>query len=170
MSTPGSHWFLGEEFLTWLWFRLETEGGDFDLGNGRAVGVSMDDYIEFAARDDDETEQVLRKGLPTRSAEARAGLRTGHRLKKAKLIVALGDLQWSLTLEGATLGLRSIKLPEDDPEATSREERDRERAAHFLLLHEIVGQLYREFLRVRLRPEYLHSEAEAQARWMATGG
>ena len=35
-----SHGFLGEEFLTWLWFRWENDGGEFTLGGGRVVGVA----------------------------------------------------------------------------------------------------------------------------------
>ena len=167
MSDAGSFAFLGEEFLTWLWYRLETEGGEFDLGQGRVVGVSLDDFIVFAPRDDDETEQTLRKGMPTRAVEARAGLRSGHRLKKAKLILAMGDLQWGLTLDASTMGLGSIKLPDDDEDAEGPEERSRERAANFLLLHEIVGQLYRLFLELRLRADYPSTDGEQQAAWMA---
>ncbi|MGA1608479.1 MAG: hypothetical protein ACO4CT_15950, partial [Planctomycetota bacterium] len=70
MSDASNHGFLGEEFLTWLWYRLETEGGDFDLGQGTVIGVAMDDYLEFAPLDEDETLQTMRKGMPTRSPEA----------------------------------------------------------------------------------------------------
>jgi len=31
--------FLGEEFLTWLWFRRETEGGEFELGDRTVRGL-----------------------------------------------------------------------------------------------------------------------------------
>jgi len=160
--------FLGEEFLTWLWFRTETEGGDFDLAPGRSVAVAPDDFLAFAPTGGDETEQTLRKGSPSRSAEAAASLRNGRRLRRARWIVALGELVWSVTIDGSTMDLCSIKLPDDDAEAGSPEERSRDRAANFLLLQEIVGLLYREFLRVRLRPDYLEAEAGRQATWMAT--
>ncbi len=42
--------FLGEEFLTWLWFRIETEGGEFNIGRQRELAVSFDDFIAFAPR------------------------------------------------------------------------------------------------------------------------
>ena len=166
MSDAASHGFLGEEFLSWLWYRLETEGGEFELGDGIVVGVSMDDFIEFAPLDDDETQQTLRKGMPTRSPEARAALRSGHRLKKARLIVAMGELQWNLVLDGSEMGLRSVKLPEDDEGAESQQERNRERAANFLLIQDLVRRLYRQFLKLRLTPDYLHGPAERQAAWM----
>jgi hypothetical protein len=168
MTDSATHGFLGEEFLTWLWYRLETAGGDFELGPGRSVGVSFDDYICLAPADDDETLQTLRAGTPSRSAEAAAGLRNGRRLQAAKLVVALGDLQWQFVLQGTTMALRSIKLPDDDPDAANAGEKSRERAANFVLIQEIVEQLYGVFLRVRLRPEYLSDQAEKQVQWMVT--
>lgn len=167
MSDAASHGFLGEEFLTWLWFRTETEGGEFDLGEGRVVGLSFDDYIEFAPLDDDETEHTLKKGIPTRSSEARAALKSGHRLRRARLVLGMGDLIWLFTLDGPTLGLRSVKLPDDDEEAEGPEEVSRERAVNFLLIHELMGKVYREFLRLRLRRDYRASAGAEQARWMA---
>lgn len=168
MSTPtDTHTFLGEEFLTWLWYRIDTKGGDFELGEGRSVAVAIDDFLAFAPRDDDETEQTLRKGLPTHSHEARAALRNGRRLRKAKLIVAEGAIQFSVTLDGSTMNLAGIKLPDDSEECESQEDRNVERAVHFLLLHELIGKLYEIFLRDRLRTDYLKTSGEKQAQWMA---
>ena len=69
-----THGFLGEEFLTWIWFRWETTGGEFTLSGGRVVGIALDDFLAFAAPSEDATEQTLRRGLPTRTAEARTAL------------------------------------------------------------------------------------------------
>ncbi len=162
-----SHGFLGEGFLTWLWFRHETESGEFVLPSGRVVAVMLDDLLTFAAPRDDETEQILRHGAPTRTAEARTALRGGRRLKRARLLVAEGSHQWSATVDGTTLSLSGVKLPDDSEDVSSDPERNEERAGSWLQLHEIVTALYREFLRVRLRPDYLQTVGEDQANWMA---
>ncbi len=159
--------FLGEEFLTWLWFQMEDKGGEFTFADGRVIAVAIDDYMSFAPRDDDDTEHSLRHGLPSRSAEASAALRNGRRLAKARLIVAESALEWSLTLVGNSMTLGSVKLPQDSEDLDGPEERSRERAAKFLRIHEIIGQLYKLFLERRLRPEYLSEDAEQQAQWMA---
>jgi recombination associated protein RdgC len=162
------HAFLGEEFLTWLWFRIETCGGDFDLGRDRTVGVSFDDYIAFAPRDDDETEHTLKKGSPSRCAEASAALHNGRRLRRAKLILGLGESVWSLTLDGPSMNLLGVKLPEDDPDCESAAERSVDRIRSFLEVQELVAGLYRVFLEQRLEPDYLEHGAAAQAQWMAS--
>jgi len=46
-----THGFLGEEFLTWLWFRWETQVGEFTLPGGRVVGVVIDDMLNSAEVD-----------------------------------------------------------------------------------------------------------------------
>lgn len=162
-----SHGFLGEEFLTWLWFRWETDGGEFTLPGGRIVGVALDDYLTFAAPTDDATEQTLRRGLPTRTAEARTALRQGRRLRKARLLLAEGDRQWDAVLDATTLALTGVKLPEDSEECESDADRTADRVANWLALHEILHALYGQFLRERLRPDYRSTGAAAQATWMA---
>lgn len=162
-----SHGFLGEEFLTWLWFQWETQGGEFPPAGGRVVGVALDDFLTFAALTEDETEQTLRRGLPTRTAEARTALRQGHRLRKARLLIAEGDRQWTATLDAPTMTLGGVKLPDDAEECDSEAERTADRAANWLALHEIVQALYGVFLKERLRDDYRADGAEAQAAWMA---
>ena len=161
-----THGFLGQEFLTWLWFRWETEGGEFALPGGRVVGIAIDDFLAFAAPSDDETEQTLKHGLPTRTEEARTGLRQGRRLGKARLLIAEGERQWSVVFDGASMSLGSARLPEDDEESESDQERTADRAANWLTLQEIITQLYGQFLRLRLAPNYMDEVGEQQAQWM----
>ncbi|MEM7200088.1 MAG: hypothetical protein AAF628_07470 [Planctomycetota bacterium] len=168
MSDESELAFLGEEFLTWLWFRLEADGGEFTIDE-RHIGVAIDDLLAFAPRDGDETEQTLRKGFPIRAPEARSALRTGHRLRRAKLIVADGEQQWTAIVDGPTLSLSSIKLPEDlEAEATTPRDRSTERISSFLELHDLVRGVYRVFLDDRLREDYAPTSGQAQAQWMAT--
>lgn len=162
-----THGFLGEEFLTWLWFRWETDGGEYDLSAGRRVGIALDDFLAFAAPSDDETEQTLRHGLPTRTAEARTALRQGRRLKKAKLILAEDSRQWVCTLDATTMTLTGVRLPEDAEDADSAADRTADRAANWLALYETVMAVYGQFLRERLGDGYRQGAGEQQASWMA---
>lgn len=161
-----THGFLGEEFLTWLWFRWETDSGEFHLPGGRVVGIAIDDLLTFSAPSDDETEQTLRHGLPTRTEEARTALRQGRRLRRARLILAEGQRQWTATIDGASLQLSGTKLPEDAEEVESDGDRTADRAANWYALQEIVLALYGQFLQERLAEGYLKQGGERQAQWM----
>ena len=158
--------FLGEEFLTWLWFRRDTEGGEFEIGE-RRVEITIDDFLSFAPGESDETEQTLRKGLPTRTAEARAALRDGRRVRCAKLLVADRDQHWSLVLDGPTLQMRSVRMGEEDADDTTPRDRSVARAAGFVEVFDVLCGVYELFLRDRLRQDYLGTSGESQAQWMA---
>ena len=159
--------FLGQEFLTWLWWRCETAaGGTFTLRGERTVGIAFDSMLQFAAPED-ETETTLRHGLPSRSDEARAALRHGRLLAKAQLLVAEGARQWTVAIAGASLAL-SARLPEDADECECDADRTADRAANWLALHEIVDGLFRQFLAVRVGAGW-REESQAMAEWMHGG-
>jgi hypothetical protein len=158
--------FLGEEFLTWLWWRIEAGGGEFALGRNQTLGVSLDDYLMFAPHVEDEVEQTLRKGGPSRSAEARAALHNGRRVRRARLVLGDGDRNFGVTVDGPTMRLGSIRLPPDPEDANDPGERSEERIAGFRRVAELVELLYRQFLRERLRPDYLQTSGAQQASWM----
>lgn len=162
-----THGFLGEEFLLWLWFHWETEGGEHNLSNGRLVGVALDDLLVFAPRGDDEHEQTLRHGMPTRAPEARTALRQGHRVAKARVILATLDRTWTCTIDGARMTLSGVRLPDDAEDLESAQDRTEARVADWLLLHDVVGELFERFVKLRVNPKWLESEAAAMTAWMS---
>ena len=118
--------FLGRDFLTWLWFRCESEGGEFDLGGrdgGGQTAVMVEDALALVSVDEDGSVMTLRKGSPTARPEAANALAAGMTLKKARLFVARGPREWQFTLDGETLDLGGLKTPEiEDNEETPKGE------------------------------------------------
>lgn len=157
---------VGEEFLTWLLFQLETEGGDFEIA-GHDIGVAFDDVVRLGpSREDTDSIQTVRCGTPTRTAEVAEGLRQGRRIQAAKLVVARGEDVWTFLLDAATLSLRSVKLPDDDPEDEAFDKSVR-RAEWFVELHAIVVELFRRFFALRAAEGYgTHGEGAALQRWI----
>lgn len=156
--------FIGEEFLTWLWWRCETEGGVFDVPHGGAsVSVAIEDQLLLRGDSEHESEGQLRHGVPTRSAEAAAALAAGKRLARARLVLATPEKEWTVTLDGATLGCASASVPRpgagDDP--------DLEAFLGFEDLGDAIDGLFESFLRVRLSPEFGRTVLPAMRRWIA---
>ena len=148
--------FLGEEWLTWLWYRVERGDAEFDLGSGRRAGVALDAPLVLrAAREDDEgkrPEQALRFGRPLGSPEAAAALARGKRLARARLIVADGGREWEATFDAETFSLRSARVP-----TSEEEDLDARGEEHLAAFHELATALdgiYREFLVERLAPSF----------------
>jgi recombination associated protein RdgC len=101
----------GEDFLTWLWFFSEARGGIAKLDDLGEFAVMIDGPLHFILEGSGAHEAVLRRGEPRLSAEAKASLLGGKKLKQAKLTLAQGDQQWSCTLTASAFVVRGLKLP-----------------------------------------------------------
>ena len=107
---------IGRDFLMYLWYFGETVGrlqdpdyGEFDL--------MIEGPLVFAGDDDDrgsaET-SVKKGGSPLRSAEAKAAISVGKKLKKAKLTITRLNQIWSGTIDADKFSFSSCKLPEGE--------------------------------------------------------
>ncbi|MEZ0230069.1 MAG: hypothetical protein ACAI25_15710 [Planctomycetota bacterium] len=193
--------FLGRDFLTWLWFRCEAEGGEFDLGGrdgGGQTAVMIEDALALVSVDEEGSVMTLRKGSPTARPEAANALAAGMTLKKARVFVARGPREWQFTLDGETLDLGGLKTPEiDDKEETpdgelgenltaeekaEKKEKQEKKAkndvedalddvAEKLLQAEeardVVEDLYKAFLGVRLAKEWDKTELPRMREWVS---
>lgn len=143
----GDKAFLGREFLTWLWYKVETKGGSFMHGKGE-IGVALDDFMAFMSDEEDSQEASIRKGRPSRTAEAYTSVVSGKKMSRARIHFAQRNRAWTATIKGDSLALASVKLPEIETE-----EGDDPITARLESLEgafEVFGYLYRLFLDDRL--------------------
>ena len=170
MSEAEDRSFLGEDFLTWMWFRSETGKASFELPGHHSIAVMLDDFLTFGNAENEEMVQTLRHGLPTKAPEAGVALRSGRRLASASLIVAEGDEQWAFMLDARKMDYLSVKCPESDEDAidASAHGDDTSRIQSFLRLSEIMDGIYRIFLAQRLRKEYETQTLPAIRNWVQT--
>jgi len=102
----------GLDFLTWLWFASEARGGVFTTKQAGEFGIAIEGPLLFTRAGDGAHEISLRKGLPTVSAEAKTALLSGKKLRRAKLLFARADENWSCSFDAQTFVFRGLKLPE----------------------------------------------------------
>jgi len=149
--------FLGQEFLTWLWFKSDERGGSIFLPEaGEDVQVIFAKHMILVYGEGDSSEKVICQGLQTELREARTGLAMGKKLEQARIQLVRGEYEWNLSLKATLLEFRNIKSPKtmatseesDEPEAVEG------RMLEHIGLHEIlmrtVDQLFRMFLEVRI--------------------
>ncbi len=103
----------GREFLMWLWFMSEAKGGEVSLPDGGTFAVLVEGPLLFDQ--EEQGEAAIRKGEPMVSAETRAALLSGKKLRRAKVTLARGtEEQWVFTLDADELIIRSLKLPKTE--------------------------------------------------------
>lgn len=168
-SEVDDHPFLGEEFLVWLWWRAETQGGLYAVNDTERIGVALEKVLEFY---DEATgvKVVVRGDAPTRAPEAREALSRGMRLARAGLIITVNDENVSVVLDGPTFDLRSIKGPK--PEGDSPEDRDASALSILFGLTEAIDRVYKMYLTERTAPDFMKRIAPDLLKWAraATSG
>ncbi len=104
----------GRDFLTWLWYFSEEEGGEVEVKGYEKFAMMIDGPLSFIADGQGALESVVRKGNPLKSAEARAALNVGKKLKKAKIIFCRADEIWSAGFDADNFTFSSVSLPEGE--------------------------------------------------------
>ncbi|CAO0821801.1 DUF4388 domain-containing protein [Desulfarculales bacterium] len=120
--------FLGQEFLTWLWYVSE-EQGSVQLPDGRLVDVLLGERLVLSPAQGQEGTRVTVKGREASLAEARQALKRGKFVESLRLGLMIDGKEYWLTLEAAELGLKALKLPPTAPGGAAPEGRVLERVS-----------------------------------------
>jgi hypothetical protein len=136
---------LGQNFLTWLWFFQEKRDGVLPQSKLGEFSFMVDGPLVFVAEGAGAYESSIRKGMPTLSAEAKAALTVGKKLKQAKIILARGrGEEWSVGLDADEFIFRGLKLPEG--EAMDPGSIFEERMTNIYIFQTVFFALFRRFL------------------------
>lgn len=103
--------FLGKEFLTWLWFRSELNP-TFELSNRKTLEIELLDSMALDAGFGDAKSTVLRGDSPGTSPEAATALLQGKKVRRVRLKLSLDGIDWIATVDGETMHLHGLKLPQ----------------------------------------------------------
>lgn len=108
--------FLGMEFLTWLGWKCDGGTATIDLaGSGvRTAEVVLDRAMELSCVYDLTGRASVRASGAASAPETRSALARGKQPRRAGLMVAAGDLQATLVLEGCGFAVSGVSLLGDD--------------------------------------------------------
>ena len=161
---------LGQEFLTWLWFRSDVVSTFFRAGNAQPFQVSMEKRVTvtgFVGFDRETTAMTsFYDGAPL--VEARLGLRRGKKVTSALIHLTKDDFGFDVSVKAADFSLNSLKTPKID-----KSDRDDDPDSLFLekvFLIEtavtLLDCLYRQFLGLRLDEGKWKKTTDKMMQWM----
>ncbi len=164
-NTPDN--ILGQEFLTWLWYRSDTSSQAFTDRSGHAFGVSLERRMTVEGGDGDSHETAAVSGALSPLREARFGLAQGKKVPRCLLMLSRAELAFQVVLRAEDFTLNSLKTPkvdsgdaDDDPDALTLE-----KIALIETCTGMLDSLYGDFLAVRLSPAAWAREVAAIAQW-----
>jgi len=162
--------FLGRDFLVWLWFKSETNGGEFDLGELGRIELRFGRKIKLQAEGDRATETITCAGHAPHMKEARFALTVDKKVTEAEITLTIGKDLWSFVLDAKWMNFKSLKTPKvvqdknDDPDGLFYEK-------IFLVEKAIsvVDALYFSYVKLRLSPQWGNEERPQLIRWIREG-
>jgi hypothetical protein len=154
--------FLGREFLTWMLFRASRDGGVFQLGD-EVVEVLFERVVALEGDNPSREASVIKVDDPTDSLAVKLALRLGKTVSKARIRLLAGGQEYSLGIDAAGLGLRTVRLP--DAMAMDAVEALVERVGLARDLEDIVHQLFLQFMELRREPDAWSVEVAGLREW-----
>ena len=155
----------GRDFLTWLWYFSEEKEGTLDVADYGKFAVALDGPLSFIADGKGALESVVRKGNPLKSAEAKAALNVGKKLKKAKLIICRESETWTAGFDADNFAFSSVGLPEG--EEMDYASRFAERINNLHIFKCVFKALFVKFLEEIKSPEW-NDKVAAIKQWVDT--
>ncbi|NDY58468.1 hypothetical protein G3N56_17175 [Desulfovibrio sulfodismutans] len=159
---------LGQDFLTWLWFRSEKNGWLFRMADGGEVNVYLEQKVSVRGGEGDNVETAVVSGPNAAFAEAREGLKAGKRVDRALLRLEQDGNTWMVQLKADDLSLNALRTPKIETRAAEGEDPDGPILEKLFLVEKGMGfveELYGQFLAARLGPDW-RAELRAFADWL----
>jgi len=164
--------FLGQEFLTWLWFKSEERGGSINLPDSGDIQVIFEQHMLLEYGEGESHEKVICQGQQAELKEAKTGLAMGKKLEQARIRLARDNHEWRLSLSGALMQFRSVRVPktmspgEEEGDEAAREGLILDRIGLLEMATRTVDELFRLYLSIRLNPEWT-AERDRISHWIA---
>ncbi|MCP4593194.1 MAG: hypothetical protein GY842_20855 [bacterium] len=163
----GDRCFLGKEFLTWLWYKIDSDRSALQLNTGDELAVmisrTMKLECDFAVNGTD----VITADGPASLPEAKAALSTGKQVTRMGLILGCRTGEYSLVLDGRRMAISTMIPPTDDEERDPQARRE-QRFEQIADAAELLDVLFELFLRRRTSGEW-SQELGRMRSWAANG-
>jgi hypothetical protein len=160
--------FLGDEFLTWLWFTIENDQKLFSSVDADCAALEIGNRVVLENRKTKSVERITIKGDDAGLEEGRLALRKGALVSELALVFKTGEHQWQFTVKGETLNISSLKTPgESSPQGPEQMD------AFILDQYEFIRKIlflientYSTFIRVRLSSQWVYKKVPAIRKWI----
>jgi hypothetical protein len=160
--------FLGFEFLTWLWFTIETDQPRISVLQPDGVSLEIGNRLVLENRQGETMEIITIRGDDAGLEEGRLALQKGAVVTEINLSLRISDQRWQFTLKGESLSLSNLKIPETGPVET-REDVEGALLEKFYLYEKVVGLVdaaFKAFIGHRVSNEWKATVVPGIRQWI----
>jgi len=160
--------FLGDEFLTWLWFVIEQDSYLLKKLDPELTSFEIGNRIVLKKKHKKAVEKITIKGEDADFDEAMLALKKGALVSEFNLIYRSAQQKWQFTLKGESLNLSSLKTPQTAPpeSADDLEATVLEKIFLYDKILQFLEKLYKHFIKLRISNSWQNSEMALIKKWI----
>jgi len=162
--------FLGNEFLTWLWFMIETDQNSLRQCDPDLVSLNIGSRLVLENTRNNAKETVTIKGDEANLEEGLVALKKGAVVTEMHLSYKTVGQDWLFGLKGESLNISSLKLPETRPVETP-EDLEGVVIEKAYLLEKVIGlvnNLFSHFIKLRVSDTWRSQTVSRIHKWSAS--
>jgi hypothetical protein len=107
--------FIGHEFLTWLWYCMETHPDHLTQIHPGTTSLTIGNRIVLENRTSQCLETITIRGDDAGLEEGILALAKGAMVTELHLCYKSKNQEWQFSIKGESLGLSNLKLPQTGP-------------------------------------------------------
>ena len=160
--------FIGQEFLTWLWFAVDNEYPWLESLFEEPTSVDIGNRMVLENRQREAVETVTIKGDDAGLEEGRLALRKGAGVTEMNIVCRRGEQEWQVTLKGESLHMTSLRCPPAGPVETKADLEGAVLEKVYLCdkLIQVVDRLFAAFMQERLSEDWQRRVVPKMKQWV----
>ena len=160
--------FLGNEFLTWLWFIVENDRERLNKIEKDLVSLNIGNRIVLENKINDAVETITILGDDAGLEEGIISLGKGAVVTEINLLYKSGDNEWRFTIKGESMNISNLKIPETAIVESSEEIEGMvlEKAYLYEKATKLIDNLFNEFIKLRVSGKWSESIVPEIRKWI----
>jgi len=162
--------FLGNEFLTWLWFMIETDQNRLRRYDPDLVSLNIGSRLVLENTRNNAKETITIKGEDANLEEGLLSLKKGAVVTEIHLSYKSGAQHWQFSLKGESLNISNLKMPETGPVETPEDLEGAviEKAYLMKKVIGLVNNLFSRFVKLRVSDEWRNQTVFRIRKWASS--
>jgi hypothetical protein len=160
--------FLGDEFLTWLWYIIDSEPVMLGRIDPDCVSLEIGSRIVLENRTGKSVERITINGDDAGLEEGRVALQKGALVTEFSLVFKTAEQIWNFNIKGESLNFSNIKTP--GPHLPQSEEELElflnEKTVFLEKIFNFIDNLYKSFLKIRVSAAWNTKQLPAVKKWI----
>jgi hypothetical protein len=159
--------FLGNEFLTWMWFMIESDQDGFRKYDTDLISLAVGNRLVLENTRNNAKETVTIKGDNASLEEGLLAIKKGAFVTEIHLSYKTGAQNWEFSLKGESLNISNLKLPETGPVETPDDLEGVVLEKVYLIekVVALVNNLFSHFIHLRLSDSWQNNTVPRIQKW-----